>query len=247
MSPDDAETVVPEVRSTFPTTHWTAILAAGRNEGGPSRALEAFCGQYWQPVFRHVCWRGYSEADAKDLTQGFFAKLLEKETLTDVTQEGGRFRSFLLASLGNFLANERRRGQAAKRGGGRRLEELDALDSSGAAADPANSADWAFDREWALALLERALARLREEYRREKGRLAFEALHPLLTGAGERQSLKSIGEKLGMSEANVKVSLHRMRKRFGEILREEVGATVASPADVPGEIQLLAEVAARST
>jgi RNA polymerase sigma factor (sigma-70 family) len=233
----DERTIV-ERHGGFPSTHWTQILQAGKDGGDESlRALEAFCTRYRQPVLRHIRWRGYSAADADDLTQQFFARLLEKETLASVAPEGGRFRSFLLATLGHFLLNERRRSRAGKRGGGQPIEELDPERIESQRADTVA----AFDREYAISVLERAVERTKEEYRREKKQPVFEVLQPFLTQAGEAATYQALARTLETSESNVKVMIHRMRKRFAQAAREEVRGTVSSPDDISDELRFLAE------
>lgn len=238
MPSPDPETEL-ESPAAFPSTRWTEILEAGSD----GTALENFCRRYWQPVYRQFRARGANTEDARDLAQKFFHSLIEKKTLAQISREGGRFRSFLLTALRHFAINEWERGQALKRGGGQRAVELDALETwqQPAAEDAAD-----FDRDWGLALLDRALDRLAEEHRREKKLAMFETLRPFLTGAADGAPYGQVAAQLGTTEANVKVLVHRLRKRFGALLREEVLPTVDRAEEVSGEIRHLAQVVTRA-
>jgi RNA polymerase sigma-70 factor (ECF subfamily) len=229
--------------------------ARGTDRQAPDarEALAALCEAYWYPLYAYVRRRGHDVNDAGDLTQSFFARLLEKNDLRLADPQRGRFRSFLLASMNHFLANEWRKAHAAKRGGGATVLPFDLsaaetrFGREAAAIEPSHemTAEKAFERQWALTLIGQAMAKLHAEYAAAgpaKERL-FEALSPVLGGQAE-ESYGQIGEALGMSEGAVKVSAHRFRKRCRELLRDEVAQTMADPSEVDEELRhLLAAVA----
>jgi RNA polymerase sigma-70 factor (ECF subfamily) len=227
----------------FVTTRWTVVLTAGRSRSADARgAMEKLCRTYWHPIYAFVRRRGYSVEDAQDLTQEFFARLLEKKWLDDVDPVKGRFRSFLLTSLKHFLANEWDKARAQKRGGGQVLIPIDVKTAeSSCGFEPADNvtAEKIFERRWALTLLDQVLQRLREEYLHEgKGRL-FEQLKPTLTEASRSVAYAEIAKRLEMSEGAVKVAVHRLRQRYRNLLREEIAHTVASDDEVEDEIHSL--------
>jgi len=219
------------------------VLAAGRSDSTHARtALEKLCRTYWQPIYAFVRRQGHSPHDAQDLTQEFFAQLLERRSLADVDRAKGRFRSFLLASLKHFLANEWDKARAQKRGGGQVLIPIDAQSAESACGvDPADqmTADKVFDRRWALSVLDHALLRLREEHIREGKQDLFDQLKVTLTEASRSVRYAEIAAQLGMSEGAVKVAVHRLRQRYRELLRAEIADTVATPAEVEEEIRAL--------
>jgi RNA polymerase sigma-70 factor (ECF subfamily) len=181
----------------------------------------------------------YSSHDAEELTQGFFAQLIEKHYLGDVRQERGRFRSFLLAAMKHFLAKQRDRAKAQKRGGGRRVISLDVAEAETRYALEAPdrlTPERLFDRRWALTLLERVLDRLRGEYRASNRQAQFDRFQPYLTGEGRTLPYRQLAGELGMNEGAIKVAVHRMRKHYRELLREEIAATVSSPEEVEDEL-----------
>lgn len=205
-------------------------------------ALAALCENYWFPLYAYVRRLGYSSHDAQDLTQAFFARLLEKDCLADVSRSKGRFRSFLLASMKHFLANEWDRARAQKRGGGELLIRLDAHTAeSRYSLEPVHDAspDKLFERRWALTLLERVLARLRTELEEAGKARVFERLKRFMAGEGGEDSYAAAGAELGLSEGNVKVTVHRLRKRYRQLLREEIAPTVSSQAEAREEIRCL--------
>src|SRR5262245_48514458 len=210
----------------FATTRWTLVVAA-RDRGAPEAApaLAELCQMYWYPLYAYVRSRCHCHDRAQDLTQEFFATLLEKGGLASVEPGKGRLRSFLLAACQHFLANQHDREQAQKRGGGRQFVPIDFQGAEGRYRhEPAHgeTPERLFERRWALALLERVLARLRAEYEAAgRGRL-FEVLKARLTGGGAGVSHAEAAEELGLSEGAVKVAVHRMRKRYRELLREEI-------------------------
>jgi len=228
--------------SQFLTTHWSLVLAArDRAEPGADDALASLCSIYWYPLYAFVRRRGHGAEDAHDLTQEFFARLLEKDFLAGVDRTKGKFRAFLLVACNHFLANERDRARAKKRGGGRPILSLDAGDAEGRyCAEPADALtpEKLFERRWALALLQQVMARLREEFgAKGKGPL-FDRLRGFLVGE-KGTGYGQAAEELGLSEGAVKVAVHRLRQRYRELLHEEIGRTVATPEQVDEEIRSL--------
>lgn len=233
----------------FATTHWSVVLAAARPDTTRARAaLERLCQTYWPPLYAYVRRRGYSPEDAQDLTQEFFARLLEKNWIARADQSRGRFRSFLLLVLKRFLAVEWHRANTLKRAGDRhRLPLPLATAETRCRIGPADTStpEQAYEKQWALTLLETVLGRLRVEYEQAgKGRL-FDALKPCLMGNRESQPYVTLAVTLEMSEGAVKVAVHRLRERYREWLRVEIAHTVASPVDVDSELRHLFRVLAR--
>lgn len=227
----------------FASTHWTVVLAAGRRSTPQSdRALEELCRSYWFPLYAYIRRHGHSKEDAEDLTQAFFARFLQKNYLEGLDAERGRFRAFLLASLKHFLANEWDRSQRRKRGGAVLHLPLDwptADHQFQIASSHLPSPDQAFDREWALALLERVVARLSRECVAEGRQDQFEHLKPFLTaGTGERP-YPEIAARLNLDVAAARAAVHRLRKRYRRILREEIAQTLADPAQADDELHSL--------
>ena len=229
----------------FVTTHWSVVLNAGRGDSaraGP--ALARLCQTYWYPLYAYARRRGYRAHDAQDLTQDFFARLLDGRLLARADPGRGRFRSFLLASMNNFLANEWEKARAGKRGGGRPALSLDlAAAEQRYDLEPVDDAtpDKAFDKQWALRLLEAVLTRLEQEYRREGKAALFALLKTSLTGARESQPYAELAASMGMSEGAIKVAVHRLRRRYRDLIREEIAQTVASPEEVDSEMRHLLE------
>jgi RNA polymerase sigma-70 factor (ECF subfamily) len=224
----------------FATTRWSLVLAAGGSAADKSRAaLVALCEAYWYPLYAYARRRGHVAEEAQDLTQEFFAQLVEKRIVRSADRQRGKFRSFLLASLNHFLAKEWRPQGAKKRGGGQTLLSLDfASGESRLAVEPAHdlTPEKIFERRWAMTLLERALSRLCDEYQ-AAGKLAlFDRLKGLLAGAGQTP-YRQLAEELKMSEAAVKVAVHRLRRRCRTILRSEIAQTVTSPDEVDEELR----------
>jgi RNA polymerase sigma factor (sigma-70 family) len=229
--------------SSLPTTQWTLVLA-GAETGTPAgeAALAGLCGLYWRPVYAFIRRQGHDVDAAHDLTQEFFARMLEKHYLGAVRRERGRFRSFLLASVRHFLSNERDRTRALKRGGGRQILSIDVeLTEQRWHIEPhdADTPETVFDRQWALALLEHVLERLRDEFVASGRRARFEALKPLLTGDAEACDYRALAASLGTSEGAIKVAAHRLRRRYRDLLREEIAALVDSPDEVEDEMRHL--------
>jgi DNA-directed RNA polymerase specialized sigma24 family protein len=227
----------------FATTHWTVVLAAGcRSTPQGDVALEELCRTYWYPLYAYVRRQGHAREDAEDLTQAFFARFLRKNYLEGLSSERGRFRAFLLASLKHFLANEWDRAGRQKRGGHTAPLSLDWQDAETRYhLDPSDqlSPDKIYDRAWALALLERVVIRLREECVAEgKGRLFDEARVLLTAGKGAIPYARVAGA-LGLDEGAARVAVHRLRRRYRELLRQEIAQTLADPAQVEDELQSL--------
>jgi DNA-directed RNA polymerase specialized sigma24 family protein len=235
------------VSGAFHTTRWTMVLAAGGAGAAAERALGELCALYREPLLAHGRRRGLTPTDAEDAVQGFFARLLRGDALVGVRRERGRFRAFLLGAFNHHLSDLRDRERAEKRGGGRVLQ-LDTAGWAGAATeDAAHTPDAAFDRVWALALLATTLARLRAEHSAEGRAEWFDALVPCLGGRNETTSQAEAAARLGVSEAALRVAVHRLRKRYREVLRMEVAQTVADPSEVEAELRhLLAAVASGS-
>ncbi|MEM9280463.1 MAG: sigma-70 family RNA polymerase sigma factor [Verrucomicrobiota bacterium] len=228
------------------TTHWSVVLAAQGSDSIPAgTALANLCESYWYPLYAFIRRRGHDPHDAQDLTQAFFEKLLEKNYLTSVAREKGKFRTFLLASLKHFLANEWDRSQAAKRGGGHLPISLDDTQSEARyQLEPAEhlSADKLYERRWALTLLDQVLERLKSEMADSGKETQFEALKPCLTQGKGEQSFAAIGKQLGVSEGTARVAAHRLRQRYRDLLRDEIAQTVADQSDVDEEIRYLISV-----
>ena len=227
----------------FQSTHWTVILAAGRKHTPESDvALEELCATYWFPLYAYVRRRGHSKEDAEDLTQAFFAAFLAKNYLDQISAERGRFRAFLLASLKHFLANESDKSLRQKRGGGATHLSLDwqsADTQFQVAATTEQSPDQAFDREWAVALLGKVVERLAVESERAGRARQFAELRIFLTAGKGAMPHAAVAETLGMDEGAVRVALHRLRKRYRELLREEIAQTLTDASDLDEEMRAL--------
>lgn len=244
-----ASTEVGGRAGAFVTTHWSVVLAAGRSDTTRAQsALATLCQAYWYPLYAYVRRRGHNPHDAQDLTQEFFARLLEHNWLARASHERGRFRTFLLSALSHFLANEWDKAHAQKRGGAVQLVPLQ-LDTAETryGAEPPDSVtpEQCYERRWALALLERVLTRLGDEYRSQQKAELFEALKPCLAGERQTQPYASVATKLGMSEGAVKVAVHRLRHSYREILKDEIAQTVSRPEEVEEEMRYLLTVLAR--
>lgn len=226
----------------FPATHWSVVLAAAHSGSlQAEQALADLCAAYWYPVYAFVRRRGYSAPDAEDLTQEFFARLLKKELLCGLKREGGKFRSYLLTCVKCFLANEWHHEQAQKRGGGRTVISIDDTAETRYQGELIAHAtpETLFERQWAMTLLNRVLVGLREEYLAAGKQELFDRLQSWLPGAGSRLSYGEAGAGLQMNEAAVRMAVHRLRRRYGELLRAEIAASVSSPAEINEEIHHL--------
>jgi RNA polymerase sigma-70 factor (ECF subfamily) len=231
----------PPSNAPFPTTQWSRVLAAGDHADPAARgALAELCAAYWYPLYTFVRRKGYPPDEAADLVQGTFLALLDRDGLAAVALHRGRFRSFLLAVCRNHLADCRDRDRAAKRGGGRVAVLFDRLAAEGRyTGEPASTmtAERLFERRWATRLLEHAVARLEAESTAAGKGVLVSRLLPTLTGGRGEVPLAAIAAELGMTEGAVKMAASRLRKRYGEILREEIGRTVDDPADVEEEVR----------
>jgi len=229
----------------FTTTHWTVVLEAQGESAAAQGALEKLCRMYWRPIYSFVRRQGIGPADAEDLTQGFFASLLEHRNLDAVRKEQGRLRSYLLGALKYFLADERRRGMAIKRGKGQRLIPLEELRADERVemepADPV-TAELIYERRWASTVLERVLNLLKDEYRRAGNAALFDSLKELLPGEPDAPSQKDVAAQLGMTENAVRQAFYRFRQRYQSLLREEIAHTVATPGDIEDELRHLIAV-----
>jgi RNA polymerase sigma factor (sigma-70 family) len=227
----------------FATTQWSLVVAAKPGEAsrsGAREALEKLCTAYWYPLYAFVRYRGYSPDEAQDLTQSFFARLIETGGFASADPERGRFRSYLLGAMKHFLTNEWHRARARKRGGGVKFLDLDALDPEARyALRPARSPDpdAGFDREWARETIARAMEKLRAESESRGKDELFEGLKGSLTG--EDPPRAEIAARLGMSAGALKVAVHRLRKRYREILRAEIAETVADASEIDVEMRHL--------
>jgi RNA polymerase sigma factor (sigma-70 family) len=226
----------------FTTTHWSVVLEAQGESPAAQAALENLCRTYWRPIYGFVRREGSNSEEAKDITQGFFALILERKDFHSVRQEKGRLRSFLLASLKHFMANQRRDAATIKRGSGRAPIPLDGIGSDDFGEfdrSDALSADLLYDRRWAFAVLDRVFARLREESQRSANAPLLERLNTLLSDEPDRPSQAEIAREFGMTENAIKQAFHRLRQRYRQLLREEVAHTVATPAEIENELRHL--------
>ena len=219
------------------------VVTAGRNDTVRARAaLENLCQTYWYPLYAYVRRRGHSPENAQDLTQEFFARLLERRWLERADQQRGRFRSFLLSAMNHFLSDEWDKARAQKRGGGRAPLPLQ-FDTAETryGQEPADrvTPEQNFERRWALTLLDEVLRRLRSEYQRDGRAAWFEALHPCLVGDRTAQPYAELAVQLGVSEGTVKAAVHRLRQKYRQLLRDEIAQTVAEPGEVDEELRHL--------
>jgi RNA polymerase sigma-70 factor (ECF subfamily) len=236
------------MQTRFATTSWTQVLAAREGASTESRqALEGLCHVYWYPLYTFVRRQGHDAEDARDLTQAYFAELLDKGYLKDYDPKRGRFRVFLAASMRNFLSKERDKARAWKRGGRADVISFDAQEVEGRyRLEPQDrlTPEQIYERRWALTVLERTLGRLRREQEdADRGR-EFRALEGYLTGEASRTSYREVAADLGNTEGAVKMSIYRLRQRFGQLLRAEIAETVSSPSEVDDEVRHLLGVVA---
>jgi RNA polymerase sigma-70 factor (ECF subfamily) len=233
-------------QAAFNTTHWSVVLAANHSDSTQARAaLAKLCQIYWYPLYAYVRRRGYSAPDAQDLTQAFFARLLEHRSFASANPELGKFRSYILTAMKYFLASEWKQGMAQKRGGGSGLLSLDwALAEERFDLEPATHAspDKLFEKQWALTVLQDVLNRLECEYQKDGQTELFSALKQTLLGSREAQPYADLALKLERSEGSVKVSVHRLRKRYRDLIHEEIANTLDDPKDVEAEMQYLFQV-----
>jgi RNA polymerase sigma-70 factor (ECF subfamily) len=242
----DSATTPAEQAAWFMTTHWSIVLNA-QDPTSPqaSQALEKLCRSYWYPLYAFVRRQGHDEATAKDMTQGFFAKLLEKNYLADVHPEKGKFRTFLLVAIKHFMSDERDKARALKRGGGVTVISLDeTVGEDRYRREPIEvlDAEKLYERRWALTLLEQARAQLKEEYRVGGKTELYERMQLFESGDKDGPAYAQVAPTLGLSESGLRSAVHRMRQRYGELVREEVAQTVSNPAEVDEEIRYLIRV-----
>jgi DNA-directed RNA polymerase specialized sigma24 family protein len=233
--------------AAFTTTHWSVVLEAQGESTAAREALEKLCRTYWRPIYGFVRRQGVRPEEAKDLTQGFFALLLERRDLNAVRQEKGRLRSYLLTSLKHFLTNERNRAMAIKRGAGQQLIPLDDLrERERVGFEPAETlaADQIYERRWALSVLDQVMARLADEHRAAGPASAglFASLEKSLTNEPDRPSPADTAREFGMTEAAVRQASYRLRLRYRQLLREEIAHTVMAAGDIEDELRRLVAV-----
>ena len=226
----------------FVTTHWSLVLSA-RDKKSPqsAEALEKLCRAYWYPLYAYVRRTGQSKENAEDLTQAFFARLLERNAVAAVAPEKGRFRSFLLASLNHFLSDEWDKARAQKRGGGKVISfDLQSAETRLGEIPVENfTPEKAFEHHWAITLLEQVYQRLGGEYRAQGKGTLFDALRTTLAGASDAAPYAKLARQLDMSEGAVKVSVHRLRQRYRGLLRDTIADTVSGPDEVEDELRYL--------
>ena len=231
--------------AAFTTTHWSVVLEAQGESPAAQEALEKLCRTYWRPIYSFLRRQGVGPEKAEDITQGFFAQLLERRSLDAVRKEKGRLRSYLLGALKYFLADEQRRAMAIKRGKGQRLIPLEELRADERTdmepADPMTP-EMVYERRWALTVLERVLSRLKDEYFAADNAALFDSLKELLPDEPGSLSQAEIAARLGMSENAVRQAFYRFRQRYQALLREEIAQTVATPGDIEDELRHLITV-----
>jgi len=229
----------------FTTTHWSVVLEAQGESPAAKEALEKLCRTYWRPIFAFLRRQGFRPEEAEDITQGFFAQLLERRKFSALRKEKGRLRSFLLGALKYFVTDEQRRAMAIKRGKGQRLIPLEELRAGDRIemepADPM-TAEMIYERRWALTVLEQVLSRLKDEYVAAGNVALFDSLKELLPDEPGSPSQSEIAARLGMTENAVRQAFYRFRQRYQSILREEIAHTVATPGDIEDELRHLIAV-----
>ena len=224
---------------SFTTTHWSVVLNARGNSQNSADSLARLCATYWYPLYAFVRHRGFNKEEAEDLTQEFFARLLAGKFLESVDPAKGKFRSFLLASMKYFLANEWDKSQTQKRGAGLKLISLDAQDpETRYKLEPVTdlTPEKLYERRWALTVIERTFAQLRADYTAPEKQRWFDRIKPLLLGEPGESTYAEIATELETNEGALKVAVHRLRQRFGQTLRNIIAETIADPADVESEI-----------
>ena len=232
----------PGADDQFETTHWSLVLAAGSDTSRCAAALAMLCEAYWYPLYAFIRRRGHEPQTAEDLTQEFFATLLDKRYLAMADPDRGRFRAFLLTSVKHFLANQRARAQAQKRGGGKPLLSLDFTDAEGRyLAEPSHglTAERLYERRWALTLLDRVLGQLAAEYEANGQAALFDALRDSLVRPRGTTPYRQIAAELERTEGAVKTAVHRLRRRYRKLLIAEISHTVAPGEDAQDEIRML--------
>lgn len=236
----------------FATTHWSVVVAAAAEQRSPESltALGQLCRTYWYPLYAYARRQGHPAADAEDFTQGFFARLIEKRSLIGLNRDGGKFRSYLLTSFKHFLVNEWEHARTVRRGGGKELSSLDARDLEGRfQLEPVDQStpEALYERRWALAALEEVLVRLQREYAATERADVFDRLRGFLVGDRPPATYAEVAAECGTTEGAVKVAVFRLRRRYGELLREEIARTVSRPGEVEEEIRHLISILAHAS
>jgi len=230
----------------FHTTSWTLVRAASGDPTADSRqALAALCQKYWHPIYAFVRGRGYDPEQSKDLTQGFFALLIEKNYLLDADPKRGRFRFFLLGAVKHFLANERDRANTLKRGGGQVAVSIDLAEAEEwhmQAAVDQTTPESLYERRWALSLLENVMSKLRAEFAHVGKAKEFDRLSVFLNRDSESARYDTLAEEMGVSAGALRMSVHRMRRRYVSLLRAEVAESVSGPEEIDGELRYLMSI-----
>jgi RNA polymerase sigma factor (sigma-70 family) len=244
VSPNGDDLSVLNRAVSFATTHWSVVLDAQSESPAAHEALEKLCRTYWRPLYAFVRQQGYTHEEAEDLTQGFFAVLLERKGLDTLRKERGRLRSFLLVSLKHFLTDEHRRALRIKRGKGQRLIPLEELHGDEVDVEPSDpsTTERIYERRWASTLLDHVFAQLKDDYYKAGKAPLFDCLKQLLPGGPGVLSQADVAAKMGMTQNAVKQAFHRFRCRYQSLLREEIAHTVAMPKDVEDELRHLISV-----
>ena len=245
-SAQPADSAPAQKPGSFPQTRWSLIVST-REEGTPEaeKALAELCEMYWFPLYAYIRGRGYAPPDAEDLTQGFFAKIVEKNYLGSADANRGKLRSYLLGAMKHFLSDQRDLARAQKRGGNRVLLSLDQKDAEDRyLVEPSHdeNPEVLFEKQWARTLLNHILDRLRSVYADLGKEEVFEHLHPFLAWNSKESNYQEAAPKLGMTEKTAQVAVFRMRKRFGELLRAQIAETVSSPDEVPAELNHISNI-----
>lgn len=230
----------------FETTHWSVVVSAqGKNAVSSQEALETLCKTYWQPVYAFLRQNGYRSEDAKDMTQEFFTRFLEKGYVAKADRSRGRFRTFLLTALSSFIRDEWRHAQTLKMGGGKEFVSFDSVEAENrylAATKTPITPELLFERGWAMTILETALGKLKGEFDAEGKSIQFEALKPYLTVTESRRPYADVARDLDMSEGAVKTSVHRLRARYGEHIRAVVAQTLSDDGKIEDELHYLMDI-----
>jgi RNA polymerase sigma factor (sigma-70 family) len=232
-------------KAAFTTTHWSVVLEAQGESPAAQEALEKLCRTYWRPIYAFLRRQGFRPEEAEDITQGFFAQLLERRKFSALRKEKGRLRSYLLGALKYFVADEQRRAMAIKRGKGQRLiplEELRADEQIDMEPSDPMTAEMIYERRWALTVLERVLSRLKDEYVAASNAALFDSFKELLPDEPGSPSQAEIATQLGMTENAIRQAFYRFRQRYQALLREEIANTVATPGDIEDELRHLIAV-----
>lgn len=230
-------------RTSLNTTHWSVILRAGGNGAGSAEALASLCDAYWYPLYAYARRRGYPVEDAQDLTQAFFARLLARDLLAKASPQRGRFRAFLLTSFKHHLANEAHAATARKRGGGQQVLSLDDAEAR-YEREPADhlTPEAVYERHWALTVIGKVMNELEREAEQDSKGAQFQQLRLLLTD--DENTARTVAARLDMSEGAVRVAVHRLRRRFAELLRARIAETVESVEAIDDELRHLLEAVA---